>query len=90
MNNQIDLGVLLYQMEITVQDIATFIAVQFQMEQAGIRIVDLDPGTDEVELRWQGGRFQEWLSLSEAINMIDCELENYRKEAEHDASSSGH
>ena len=90
MNNQIDLMTLLYQTEITVEGIATFIAVQFQMEQAGIKIVDLDPGTDEVEIRWHGGRFQEWFSLSEAINMIDCELKNYQKEAKHDASTSGH
>lgn len=90
MSRQIDLMALLYQTEIGEQEIATFIAVQFQMDQAGIQIVDLDPGTDEVEIRWERGRCREWLSLSEAVNMIDNELKSYRKEAESDASSSWH
>lgn len=85
--NKKNLIELLYQTEIGPEEIATFIAVQFLMEQAGVKIVDLDPGADEVEIQWELGRYQEWLSLSEAINMINNELQSYREEVKSNALS---
>lgn len=63
----------IYEKAISPEDVARFIAIQYIMDQAGIKVVDLDPGIDDVEVRWPHG--QEWLSFDEACTYIARELE---------------
>ena len=92
MNRQVSLSRLLYEESITIEDIAAFIAIQFRMEQARIKIVDMDPVRGEIEIGWDDG-MKEWFLLPYACDYILEQIEaaeySERKEAQ-DAPERGH
>jgi len=69
----------LYEREFTAEDIATFIALQWVLDRARIRVTDLDPALDDVEVQWANGD-RHWFNFEGACEAISDEIAHLRKE----------
>jgi len=68
----------LYGGDFTAEDVGTFIALQWVLDHARIKVTDIDPGLDEVEVRWETGS-RDWLSYETACGYIAKVLNDLRE-----------
>lgn len=63
----------LLTLEVDEEDIASYVLVKAKMDAANVRITDMAPAADELEVLWPEG-FREWFSLYDACSFISDRL----------------